>query len=53
MNERRFADAESLRPVVRAAFGAGRRLLAVERLAGGSKKGAYRLTLDEGGTALV
>jgi Phosphotransferase enzyme family len=51
-DERRFADAESLRPVVRAAFGS-RTLLRVERLAGGSKKGAYRLTLDDGGTALV
>jgi aminoglycoside phosphotransferase (APT) family kinase protein len=52
-DERNFATAESLRPVVRAAFGGGRRLLKVERLAGGSKKGAYRLTMDDGGTALV
>ena len=51
--ERRFADVESMRPVVRAAFGGDRRLQRVERLAGGSKKGAYRLTLDDGGTALV
>jgi hypothetical protein len=49
----KFADAESLRPVVQAALGSGRRLLAVERLAGGSKKGAYRLALDDGGTVLV
>jgi hypothetical protein len=52
-DERMFADVESLRPVVRAAFGGGRRLLRVERLAGGSKKGAYRLMMDDGGTALV
>ena len=52
-DERKFADAESLRPVVRAAFGRDRPLLRVERLAGGSKKGAYRLTMDDGGTALV
>jgi hypothetical protein len=52
-DERKFADVESMRPVVRAAFGAGRSLLRVERLAGGSKKGAYRLTMDDGGTALV
>jgi hypothetical protein len=52
-DERRFADAESLRPVVRAAFGKGRSLLGAERLAGGSKKGAYRLTMDDGGTALI
>jgi Phosphotransferase enzyme family len=52
-DERRFADAESLRPVVRAAFGRDRPLLGVKRLAGGSKKGAYRLTMDDGDTALV
>jgi hypothetical protein len=52
-DERRFADAESMRPVVRAVFGRGRSLLRAERLAGGSKKGAYRLTMDDGGTALV
>jgi Phosphotransferase enzyme family len=52
-DERRFADAGSLQPVIRAAFGRGRRLLQVERLAGGSKKGAYRLMMDDGGTALV
>ena len=52
-DERRFADVESMRPVVRAAFGRTRTLLRVERLAGGSKKGAYRLTMDDGGTALV
>jgi hypothetical protein len=51
--ERRFADAESLRPVARAVFGRDRPLLRVERLAGGSKKGAYRLTMDDGDTALV
>lgn len=42
-----------MRPVVRAVFGRGKPLLRVERLAGGSKKGAYRLTMDDGGTALV
>jgi hypothetical protein len=52
-DERSFADVDSLRPVVRAAFGADRRLLGVERLAGGSKKGAYRLTMDGGGTVLA
>ena len=51
--ERRFADVESLRPLVRAVFGADRRLLGVARLAGGSKKGAYRLTMDDDGTALL
>jgi len=52
-DDRRFADAASLRPVVRAAFGRTCRLLRAERLAGGSKKGAYRLSLDNGGTVLV
>jgi hypothetical protein len=52
-DERRFADTGAMRPVVRAAFGGVRRLLGVERLAGGSKKGAYRLALDDGGTVLV
>ena len=52
-DERKFADAESLHPVVRAAFGKDRSLLRVERLAGGSKKGAYRLMMDDGSTALV
>jgi Phosphotransferase enzyme family len=51
--ERKFADAESLRPMVRAAFGSGRRLRTVERLAGGSKKGAYRLTMDDDASVLV
>jgi Phosphotransferase enzyme family len=52
-DERKFADAESLRPVVRAAFGRGRALAGAERLAGGSKKGAYRLTMADGGTVLL
>jgi hypothetical protein len=52
-DERRFADVESMRPVARAAFGRSRSLLTVERLAHGSKKGAYRLTMDGGSTALV
>jgi tRNA A-37 threonylcarbamoyl transferase component Bud32 len=51
--QRRFADAESLRPVVGAVFGPGRHLTGAERLAGGSKKGAYRVTVDDGSMALV
>jgi hypothetical protein len=43
---RRFADTESLRPVVRAALGKDRRPVGVRRLAGGSKKGVYRLTME-------
>jgi hypothetical protein len=41
-----------MRPLARGAFG-NRPLRGVERLPGGSKKGAYRLTFDDGGTALV
>jgi hypothetical protein len=52
-DEQKFADAESMRPVFRAVFGQVRSLLRVERLAHGSKKGAYRLTMEDGGTALV
>ena len=51
--ERRFADIESLGPAIRAALGGDRLLRRVERLAGGSKKGAYRLTMDDGGTVLL
>jgi hypothetical protein len=53
VGERRFADVESLRPAVRAVFGGERHLLRVVRLAGGSKKGVYRLTMDDGGTVLL
>jgi Phosphotransferase enzyme family len=39
--------------LARAAFGAQRRLTGVSRLRGGSKKGVYRLTLDDGLTAVA
>lgn len=52
-DERKFADAGSLRPAARAAFGGNRSLAGVERLGGGSKKGVYRLTMDDGATALA
>jgi hypothetical protein len=39
--------------VVRAAFGPARTIHAVSRLRGGSKKGAYRLALDNGATAVL
>jgi hypothetical protein len=45
-DERKFADARSLRPVAREAFGRNRRLVKAERLAGGSKKG--RVPADDG-----
>lgn len=37
----------ALVPVVRAAFGPGQRVVGVQRLRGGSKKGVYRLVLDD------
>jgi len=43
---------EELAGVVRAAFGPARRLAGVQRLAGGSKKGVYRLTLGDGSTVV-
>jgi phosphotransferase family enzyme len=52
-DERRFAGPGQMRRVARAVFGGDRALLSVERLAGGSKKGAYRLTMDDGGSVLV
>jgi hypothetical protein len=38
---------------VRDAFGTSRRPIDVTRLAGGTKKGVYRLTLDDGGSAIL
>jgi aminoglycoside phosphotransferase (APT) family kinase protein len=42
-----------LEGVARAALGGGRRLEAVERVAGGSKKGVYRLVMDDATTAVA
>lgn len=49
----RLVDAGSLGPVIRAAFGKDRSVLGVERLAGGSKKGVYRVVMNDGDTAVV
>jgi hypothetical protein len=40
-------ESGALAPVVRAAFGAGSRVIGVQRLRGGTKKGVYRLVLDD------
>lgn len=45
---RRFGELADFEPVVRAAFGTGRRLTAVRRVRGGSKKGVYQLVFDDG-----
>jgi hypothetical protein len=44
---------ESVRAVVRAALGTGRDVSATERLRGGTKKGVYRLTLDDTSTVVL
>ncbi|MFE0475172.1 phosphotransferase family protein [Streptomyces sp. NPDC058947] len=50
---RRPLTRTDLVPLARAAFGPGRTLDGVRRLRGGSKKGVYRLTLDDGSTAVA
>ncbi|MFB7334422.1 phosphotransferase family protein [Streptomyces adustus] len=50
---RQFADIEDLSGLVRDALGAGCRVVAVDRLRGGSKKGVYRVHLDGVRTAGV
>lgn len=44
---------EWLAGAARAALGGGRRLEAVERVSGGSKKGVYRLVMDDATTAIA
>ncbi|GAA3785922.1 phosphotransferase family protein [Streptomyces chiangmaiensis] len=49
----RAVTREQLAGAARAALGGGRRLEAVERIAGGSKKGVYRLVMDDATTAIA
>jgi hypothetical protein len=49
----RIVTRDDLAGAAQAAFGGGRRLAAVERLAGGSRKGVYRLTMDDATTAIA
>ena len=51
--ENGFASADQLAGVVQAVFGAGRRITGLDRLPNGSKKGVYRLTLDDRETVVV
>ncbi|MER5183124.1 phosphotransferase [Streptomyces sp. NPDC002896] len=44
---------DQLAGAARAALGGGRRLEAVERIAGGTRKGVYRLTMDDATTAIA
>lgn len=49
----RAVKREQLGSAARAALGGGRRLETVERVAGGSKKGVYRLVMDDATTAIA
>ncbi|HEY1917411.1 MAG TPA: phosphotransferase [Streptosporangiaceae bacterium] len=53
MTGRQFAQAQQLAGVVAAAYGPRRRLANMQRLAGGSKKGTYRLRFADAGTAVL
>ncbi|MFE9027067.1 phosphotransferase [Streptomyces iakyrus] len=50
---RRPLTTTDLAPLARAALGPGRTLTGVERLRGGTKKGVYRLILDDDSTAVA
>jgi hypothetical protein len=50
---RNFLGTDDLTDAVRAAFGSDRRPREVTRLEGGSTKGVYRVTLDDGSTTLA
>ncbi|WP_448316148.1 phosphotransferase family protein [Streptomyces sp. CO7] len=49
----RAVTREQLAGAARAALGGGRRLEAVERVTGGSKKGVYRLVMDDATTVIA
>lgn len=50
---REFLGADDVRDLVTDHFGSDRRLTGLDRLTGGSKKGVYRLTLDDGSTTML
>ncbi|WP_443046289.1 phosphotransferase family protein [Streptomyces sp. NBC_00335] len=50
---RRAVTRDHLAGLAHAGLGGGRRLVGASRLRGGSKKGVYRLTLDDDSTAIV
>jgi hypothetical protein len=50
---RRIASVEELSGLARAALGARARLIEVTRLRGGTRKGVYRLTMDDASTAIA
>ncbi len=50
---RAFRTVDELRDLVADRFGSDRRPVALDRLGGGTKKGVYRLRLDDGHTVIV
>ncbi|GAA2317064.1 phosphotransferase [Nonomuraea roseoviolacea subsp. roseoviolacea] len=50
---RSFLQPDDVRDLVAEQFGTGRRLTALDRLTGGTKKGVYRLRLDDGTTVIL
>ena len=50
---REFLAVDDVRDLIAGHLGSGRRPAGLDRLTGGSKKGAYRLTLDDGSTAIL
>ncbi len=53
MSARVFVQPEQLTSLVRETFGTNRKLADLRRLEGGTKKGVYRLTLDDATTAVL
>ncbi|MEV6601924.1 aminoglycoside phosphotransferase [Actinoplanes sp. NPDC051346] len=51
--QRTFLQPDDVRDLVTDQFGGGRRPIALDRLTGGSKKGVYRLRLDDHSTAIL
>jgi aminoglycoside phosphotransferase (APT) family kinase protein len=50
---RDFLGIDEVDDLVRGQLGAGRRVVAVSRLAGGTKKGVYRVRFGDGGTVIL
>jgi hypothetical protein len=51
--ERRFVVRDQMTSLVREEFGTARQLVDIVRLTGGSKKGVYRLALDDGASVIL
>jgi hypothetical protein len=51
--ERQFVRHDELGDLIRTVFGSSRKVVDIARLAGGSKKGVYRLALDDGTTSIL